>query len=142
MKIWGTESNEEIRKELGQRIKDMRRKKGIRQKDIAARIDMSAETIGRIERGENVRVDHLLDMLRELDLLKNIDDLVPQQEVLVFGKKEKKEKNSNEDRSSGWKKYDVGGCRTTDDETQKTKQEPEKPRKRKVLRVHRKYQRL
>ena len=71
VRICGTESNEEVRKELGKRIRDMRLKMDIRQKEISKRTGISAETIRRIEKGENVKVDHLLDVLRELELLRN-----------------------------------------------------------------------
>lgn len=142
MRICGTESNEEVRKELGKRIRDMRLKMDIRQKEIPKRTGISAETIRRIEKGENVKVDHLLDVLRELELLRNIEKLVPEQEFLVFGKKVPQEKSTFEDRIRGLKRYDIVSPRNREDDVQKPKQEQEKPKKRKVLRVHRKYQRL
>ena len=142
MRICGTESNEEIRKELGKRIRDMRLKMDIRQKEISKRTGISAETIRRIEKGENVKVDHLLDVLRELELLKNVEKLVPEQEFLVFGKKVPQEKSTFEDRIRGLKRYDIVSSQNREDDVQKPKQEQENPKKRKVLRVHRKYQRL
>lgn len=92
MKIFGTESNEQILKELGQRLKDTRIAMSYTQKDMAGRAGVSAKTIERIENGENVRIENLINLLRALDLLQNIEILVPEQEllpteILDYGKK-------------------------------------------------------
>ena len=92
MKIFGTESNEQVLKELGQRLKDTRISMSYTQKEMAERAGISAKTMERIENGENVRIENLINLLRAMDLLQNMDILVPEQIVLPthlydFGKK-------------------------------------------------------
>lgn len=92
MKIFGTESNEQILKELGQRLKDTRIALSYTQKEMADRAGISPKTIERIEGGENVRIENLVNLLRAMNLLQNMEILVPEQtilptEIFDYGKK-------------------------------------------------------
>lgn len=92
MKIFGTESNEQILKELGQRLKDTRIALSYTQKEMADRAGVSPKTIERIESGENVRIEALVNLLRAMNLLQNMEILVPEQMLLPtelhdYGKK-------------------------------------------------------
>lgn len=51
--------------ELGQRIRALRREKGLRQDELADRIGVTRMTISRLERGEAVSVDTALRALSE-----------------------------------------------------------------------------
>lgn len=81
MKIYGDENNEFILKELGRRIKDMRLRRSMTQKELADNASVAHSTIVRIENGEGVNIDNLLKVMRILNLLQNIDILIPEQEL-------------------------------------------------------------
>lgn len=82
MKIYGTESNVYILKELGKRIQDARISMSITQKQLAENAGISASTMERIENGENVKVENILNVMRALSLLSNLEILIPEQEVV------------------------------------------------------------
>ena len=104
MKIYGTENNSFILKELGKRIQDIRISISLTQKELAERAGLSPSTMERIENGENVKIENVLNVLRALSLLANINMLVPEQEILptimierrVKRKRVRKSHNSNE----------------------------------------------
>lgn len=101
MKIFGTESNEQILKELGQRLKDTRIALSYTQKDMADRAGVSPKTIERIESGENVRIENLVNLLRAMNLLQNLEILVPEQTLLPtelrdYGKKRQRVASARE----------------------------------------------
>lgn len=82
MKIHGTESNSYILREFGQRIQDVRISASITQRELAERAGVSPSTMERIENGENVKIENILNVLRALSLLANLDLLVPEQEIV------------------------------------------------------------
>lgn len=105
MKIFGTESNEQILKELGQRLKDIRIALSYTQKDMADRAGVSPKTIERIEGGENVRIENLVNLLRAMNLLQNLEILVPEQTILPtelhdYGKKRQRVAQTKEKEAS------------------------------------------
>ncbi|MUL49051.1 helix-turn-helix transcriptional regulator [Mycobacterium sp. CBMA293] len=51
--------------EFGERIRTLRREKGLRQDELADRIGVTRMTISRLERGESVSVDTALRALSE-----------------------------------------------------------------------------
>lgn len=78
MQIYGFESNEAIRKELGNRIQALRVDMAMTQKDLAVRSGVSASTMERIENGENVKLDNILNVFRMMDILSNLNVVVPE----------------------------------------------------------------
>lgn len=82
MKIYGTESNGYILKELGKRIQDIRISVTITQRELAERAGVSPSTMERIENGENVKIENILNVMRALSLLNNLDIILPEQEVI------------------------------------------------------------
>lgn len=95
MKIFGTENNENILKELGQRLKDIRIAIPLTQKELAQRAGVSSKTVERVENGENVRITHIINILRTMNLTENLDLLVPEQtlsptQLHDYGKKRKR----------------------------------------------------
>ena len=81
MKITGLESNEELLKILGGRVKDYRINAGITQEKLAEDTGLSLRTIVNIETGKDVKLGSLIYVLRALRLLGNLDVLVPEQDV-------------------------------------------------------------
>lgn len=95
MKLYGTENNQTILMELGRRIQDTRIAASLTQKELAERAGISLSTLVRLESGESVRFEYVLNALRALNLLANIDLLVQEQEMrpsdlLDYGKKRKR----------------------------------------------------
>ncbi|MBQ8879143.1 MAG: helix-turn-helix transcriptional regulator [Lachnospiraceae bacterium] len=108
MKIYGTENNYYILKEIGKRIKDTRIVLSMTQKDMALKAGVAPKTIERIENGENVKIENLLNVLRVLNLLQNFEILVPEQEFLTQEEHSKKRQRASKKRvedkeASGWK---------------------------------------
>lgn len=81
--------------ELGRRIQETRIAASLTQKELAERAGISLSTLVRLESGESVRFEYVLNTLRVLNLLSNIDLLVQEQEMrpsdlLDYGKKRKR----------------------------------------------------
>lgn len=79
MKIAGDENNEFILRELGQRIKEIRIRRSMTQKELARNAGVSFSTVVRIENGEGVNIENLMKIMRILELLKNFNILIPEQ---------------------------------------------------------------
>lgn len=95
MKLYGTENNEIIMKELGKRIQDIRISMNLTQSEMADRSGVALRTVTRIENGESVKVESVLNVLRVLNGLPNLDLLLPEQiliptEIVDYGKKRKR----------------------------------------------------
>ena len=98
-------SNDEIMKELGERLKDTRIAFNYTQDELAQRANISKSTVCRAERGENISFSQLLFILRELHLLKNLDMLVPKQELTpedIFKKKKKRQRVKRKQVETTW----------------------------------------
>lgn len=100
MKISGFESNSQISKELGERIKNQRIDMGLTQEQLALKAGVSLRTIANVELGKEVKFWVILNILRATNLLSNIDILVPENEIrpydyLKMDKKKKRIKNNN-----------------------------------------------
>ena len=92
MKITGVESNIFILEELGIRIKDARIAISMTQKEMALKAGISEKTVERIEKGENVKIENLLNIFRVLNFLQNFEILIPEQEVLIEEMMDKKKR--------------------------------------------------
>lgn len=95
MKLDGTESNEIIMKELGQRMQDIRIAMNLTQAEMADRSGVALRTVARIENGEGVNAESVLNILRVLGVLGNLDQLIQEQvlaptELIDIGKKRKR----------------------------------------------------
>ena len=51
-------------------------------KKLAERAGVSPSTMERIENGENVKIENILNVMRALSLLNNLDIVIPEQEVI------------------------------------------------------------
>ena len=90
---------------IGKFICELRKEKNLTQKELAERSGVSASTMERIEKGENVKIENILNVLRALSLLANFDVLVPEQEIvptIVIERRVKRQrvrhKKANEDK--------------------------------------------
>lgn len=95
MKLDGNESNEIIMKELGQRMQDIRIAMNLTQAEMADRSGVALRTVARIENGESVKAESVLNILRVLGVLGNLDQLIQEQmiaptEIIDIGKKRKR----------------------------------------------------
>lgn len=79
---------------FGDRVKDIRIRRNMTQKDLAENAGVSFSTVVRIERGESVNLDNFMRVMRVFDLLGNFDLLIPEQvltpEEIFKGKSKKK----------------------------------------------------
>ena len=73
-------SNENIYLEMGERVKNYRISMNLTQAQLAKKCGMPKRSVERIENGENRNLDNFLAVLREFNLLSNIDFLIPKQE--------------------------------------------------------------
>ena len=78
MKIIGTENEKVILTELGERIKQQRVTLGITQAEMASKCGVSASTVTRIENGFDSMALNYIRILSGLDMLANLDILVPE----------------------------------------------------------------
>ncbi len=78
MRISANESEKAILTELGQRIRQSRIARGITQAELAERCGISASTETRIESGVDSRMSNYIKLLAGLDLLDNLDVLIPE----------------------------------------------------------------
>lgn len=102
LKITYFSSNNEILTVLGDRIKAERIASGKTQKELAENAGIAQKTLSSMETGNDVSLTTLIEVLRALGHLQNIDMLVPEQgirpsDILALGKKRerfKKAKNT------------------------------------------------
>jgi len=107
MIIQGFETNSEIIKEIGHRLKARRIALSISQKELATESGVSQRTISGFENGENISLDNLLSILRVLRLLQNVDLLFPEKkvnpfDVLNLGHSRKRVSSKRTDKDSSW----------------------------------------
>lgn len=78
MKSLILKNNNEIKKLLGKRIKDYRIQSGWSQIQLAKRSGISTHSISNIENGNGFTLDNLIAILRALNLVDNLDLLIPE----------------------------------------------------------------
>ena len=67
-----TEINE-VKKEIGQLVKAIRKQRKLSQSELAQLLDVSRTTIQNLELGKNFTVDTILKVLKEVDLLHQLN---------------------------------------------------------------------
>ena len=101
MKISYYSSIVEIQKELGFRVKSARIDKQLTQEGLAAQAGVSPKTVSNLETGKDVSFKTVIEVLRALGFLQNMDLLLPERpsQLAEMGKKreraprQKKEKD-------------------------------------------------
>lgn len=74
-------SNQSVLKELGLRIARYRLNKNMTQEALAVESGVSKPTIQRAESGSSIQVLKLISILRALNLIQNIENLIPDSPV-------------------------------------------------------------
>jgi transcriptional regulator with XRE-family HTH domain len=77
MRIDRLNTDETILKELGRRLERARLDRNLSQKQLAAQAGVGKATLERLEAGLPSRLPTLIRVLRALDLLEGLDELVP-----------------------------------------------------------------
>ena len=71
-----TASDSRILQELGERLRALRLRKNITQEDLAQRALMAVGTVKALEQGKG-KLSSLIAVLRELDSLQQLDQMIP-----------------------------------------------------------------
>ena len=71
------QSDKAILEELGQRLQKHRLNQNISQEDLAKEAGVGVNTVYRIERGQSAQLSSLIRILRVLDLVTNMELLIP-----------------------------------------------------------------
>lgn len=79
--MWNEMTNKAILIEIGKRIKETRLRLDISQEELATHVGIGISTIASMERGSVVSISSFLAVLRGLDLLENLDQLIPKQTI-------------------------------------------------------------
>ncbi len=78
---WYAMTNKRILIEIGSRIKQHRIKINLTQLELANKTGLSRVAISKIERGNGANLSSLIQILRMLDLLQNMEYLFPADEI-------------------------------------------------------------
>lgn len=79
------QSNDQVRQTVGERLRALRRSRGLTQQDLAELAGLSRPTVSTLERGNDVSLDSFLSVLRALGLLDGLDTAVPEPAVSPIG---------------------------------------------------------
>jgi len=74
-------TNTTIEKIIGERIKKLRLEYNITQNNLAKKTGISRVSISKIENGMGVNLSSLLEIMRGLRVLENIEHLIPEPEI-------------------------------------------------------------
>jgi transcriptional regulator with XRE-family HTH domain len=78
---WYSLTNTRIETIIGERLKKQRLEYNITQNDLAKKTGISRVSISKIERGMGANLSSLIELMRGLRLLENIEQLIPEQEI-------------------------------------------------------------
>lgn len=104
---WYAMTNKRIGFEIGQRIKRTRIKRNITQLELANKTGLSRVAISKIERGYGANLSSLIEILRMLDILHNLEYLFPKDElsplelIKIQGKKRKRASSKKIKKNNG-----------------------------------------
>ena len=74
-------SNQAILLEIGKRLREMRIRKNLQQKELAELSGVSLTTVVRLEKGDAVTFEKMIRILRMLDMLENLELFIPKPPV-------------------------------------------------------------
>lgn len=78
MNIIALTPDREIRKELGRRLKQVRKQRGLNQEELAEAAGMGVATLRRIELGSDNQLGSWIKLMKALQMLSAIDGLLPE----------------------------------------------------------------
>jgi len=102
MGFLNTNSDEATLKELGYRIAQYRLNRNLTQGTLAREAGISKRTLLRLEHGESTHISNMIRILRALDLLQNLEALIPEpaispiQQLKMQGKKRRRASSPEE----------------------------------------------
>ena len=107
MKISSNESEKSVLTELGQRIRQNRISLNITQAELAEKCGISSSTENRIENGEDSKMSNYIRILSGLNMLGNLDVLIPEVQPdfkALYERKplRKRARTSHKRTASGW----------------------------------------
>ena len=107
MQITQLNSNNEIMKEVGQRLRDVRIAFPLTRAELAAKSGVSERTIANLESGRDVTFGNIVNVMRALSLTGNLDTLVPEQgarpsDLVSMGKKRQRAASAKKGRATTW----------------------------------------
>ena len=107
MQITQLNSNNEIMKEVGQRLRDVRIAFPLTRAELAAKSGVSERTIANLESGRDVTFGNIVNVMRALSLADNLDSLVPEQglrpsDLASMGKKRQRATSAKKGRATTW----------------------------------------
>jgi transcriptional regulator with XRE-family HTH domain len=79
--IQSTQSDQEIQRLVGGRLRAHRLRNNVRIEDLAHRAGLGSATVKKAEHGEDVRLSTLIKLLRAFDRLEAFDALLPEPPV-------------------------------------------------------------
>lgn len=77
----------DVKRELGFLVKALRKQRGLSQVQLAKSLDVSRTTIQNLELGKNYTVDTILKVLKEMDLLTQLNSEIAQAKNHVINSK-------------------------------------------------------
>lgn len=79
--MWTEMSDPAILTKLGGRMKEARIRKGLTQAELAVTAGVSLLTVANIEKGKSVTMTMFLSVLRALEMLENLEYLIPEAKI-------------------------------------------------------------
>lgn len=82
-------SNRDVILHLGERFRDYRNALGLTQKQVAFQSGVSVMTIVRFEKGQGhaIRLDNLVALMRAIQRLEDMDEMIPEIPQSLYAKK-------------------------------------------------------
>ena len=81
MRIYGTENVDTLTREIGNRLRGIRVKAALTQKELSERSGVPKAMITRLENGIPIRMDSLMELMRALGCQGNLQVLLPETEL-------------------------------------------------------------
>jgi len=78
---WIFKSNKEILIEVGDRIQNHRLKLNITQQELSEKTGLSLSLIQRVEKGASISLINFVKVLRGMQLLEGLENLIPKEEI-------------------------------------------------------------
>ena len=85
--MFDTVEIKDVKNELGQLVKALRKQRGLSQTQLANSLDVSRTTIQNLEIGKNFTVDTILKVLKEMDLLEQVISEITEAKTHVINSK-------------------------------------------------------
>lgn len=107
MRITQLDSNSAIMREIGQRVRDARIVFPLTRAELASKSGVSERTIANLESGKDVTLGSIINVMRALSLLGNLDLLVPEQgprpsDLIAIGKKRQRATSVKKSGNATW----------------------------------------